>query len=90
MRKRDIINNVKTKKIDFSFLIGVELLYNVVLISAIQRSESAIHIHTFPSSRLFFLILLVHLGGRKISNLITLDRTLTSTPNFPLVGLLST
>ena len=55
MRKRDVINNVKTKKIDFSlFLIGVELLYNVVLISAIQRSESAIHIHTFPPSRLFF------------------------------------
>ena len=25
--------------------IGVELIYNVVLVSAVQQSESAIHIH---------------------------------------------
>ena len=37
---KDVINNVKTKKIGFSlFLIEVQLLYNVVLVSAIQRSE---------------------------------------------------
>ena len=55
MRKKDVINNVKTKKIGFSlFLIEVELLYNVVLISALQRSESAIHRHISPPSRLFF------------------------------------
>ena len=27
---------------------GVQLLHNIVLISAIQQSESAIHIHTSP------------------------------------------
>lgn len=63
--EEDIINNVKTKKIDFSlFLIGVELLYNVVLISAIQRSESAIHIHTFPPLG-FSFDPLVHLRRQK-------------------------
>ena len=28
--------------------IGVELLYNVVVVSAVQQSESAIFIHTSP------------------------------------------
>ena len=28
--------------------IGVELLYNVVLVSTVQKSESAIHIHISP------------------------------------------
>ena len=35
----------------FLCLTGVELLYNVVLVSAIQRHESAICIHTSPPSR---------------------------------------
>ena len=35
--------------ISFSSLIGVQLLYNVVLVSAVQQSESAIHIHISPS-----------------------------------------
>lgn len=44
--REDIINNVKTKKIDFSlFLIGVELLYNVVLISAIQKEVNQLYIY---------------------------------------------
>ena len=30
-------------------LIGVYLLYNVVLVSAVQQSESAIHTHILPS-----------------------------------------
>ena len=34
----------------FSFLIGGWLLYNVVLVSATQQSESAINIHMFHSS----------------------------------------
>ena len=32
----------------YLFLIGVQLLYNVVLVSAVQRSESAICIHISP------------------------------------------
>ena len=32
------------------FLIGVKLFYNVVLASAVQRSESAICIHISPPS----------------------------------------
>ena len=33
--------------IKHSFLIQVELVYNVVLISAVQHSDSVIHIYTF-------------------------------------------
>ena len=33
-----------------SFFTGVELLYNVVIISAVRKSKSAICIHIFPSS----------------------------------------
>ena len=32
------------------FIIGIELLYNVVLISAVQQRESAMCIHIFPPS----------------------------------------
>ena len=32
----------------FSFLIGVQLLYNIVLVYTVQQSESAICIHTSP------------------------------------------
>ena len=31
------------------FFIGVQLLYNVVLVSAVPQSESAIRVHIFPS-----------------------------------------
>ena len=34
----------------FFFLIGVELFYNVVLVSAVQQSESALCIHVTPPS----------------------------------------
>ena len=33
-----------------SFFIGVELLYNVVIVSAVQKSKSAVCIHIFSSS----------------------------------------
>ena len=36
--------------LNFFFLIGVQLLYNVVLVSAVQQSESAICIHISPPS----------------------------------------
>ena len=35
------------------FLIEVQLIYNVVLISAIQQSDSVIHIYTFFFNILF-------------------------------------
>ena len=31
-----------------NFFIGVQLLYNIVLVSTVQQSESAIHIHISP------------------------------------------
>ena len=43
------INN-KTKDSVFFFLIGVYLLYNVVLVSAVQQRESAVCIHISPPS----------------------------------------
>ena len=35
-------------KFCFFLIIGVQLLYNVVLVSTVQQSESAIHIHISP------------------------------------------
>ena len=35
--------------------IGVQMIYNVVLVSAVQKSESVIHIHTCTYSFLIFL-----------------------------------
>ena len=32
----------------FFFLIGIQLLYNAVLVSAVQQNESAIRIHIYP------------------------------------------
>ena len=40
----------------FFILIGVELMYNVVLISAVQQSDSVIHIYAF-FLEIFFSIL---------------------------------
>ena len=45
----------------FFFLIGVQLLYNVVLVSAVLRSESAICIHISP----FFFGFPSHLGHHR-------------------------
>ena len=39
----------------FVYLIGVQLLYNVVLVSAVQRSESALCIHISPPAWTSFL-----------------------------------
>ena len=38
------------KVISFFFLIEVQLLYNVVLVSAVQQSESAVCVHMSPPS----------------------------------------
>ena len=41
-------NNYWTKKKYFKInFIGVKLIYNVVLVSAVQQSESVMHIHVF-------------------------------------------
>ena len=34
----------------FSFIIAVKMLYNFVLVSAIQQCESAVSLHTLPPS----------------------------------------
>ena len=44
----------------FKIFIGVELLYNVVLVSTLQQSESAIHIHISP-----FFVFPSHLGHHR-------------------------
>ena len=36
---------LELNKTEFFFLIGVQLLYNVVLVSAVRQSKSAIRIH---------------------------------------------
>ena len=42
-------NNYWTKKKYFKInFIGVKLIYNVVLVSAVQQSESVIHIYILP------------------------------------------
>ena len=38
------------------FLIGIQLPYDIVLVSVVQQSESAICIHIFPSSLDLFSI----------------------------------
>ena len=38
----------KKKKVKLIF-IGVQLLYNVVLVSAVRQNQSAMHIHVSPS-----------------------------------------
>ena len=43
------------------FFIGVELIYNVVLVSGVQQSDSIIHIHIFILFRLFS-----HIGYHRI------------------------
>ena len=40
----------------FSFLIEVSLIYNIVLISAVQQSDSVIHIHIFFFTFLSILV----------------------------------
>ena len=42
------LNSVLNPATFLFFLIGVQLLYSVVLVSAIQQSESAVHIHIPP------------------------------------------
>ena len=44
--------NILVKFFFFSILIGVELLYNVVLVSAVQQSESVIHVYVYPLVRI--------------------------------------
>lgn len=64
------------------------MLYNVVLISAIQRSESAyIYIHFLPLG--FSLILWFTLGGRKLV-IDNLGQDTYLHTKLPSVGLLST
>ena len=46
---------------DITFFIEVWLIYNVVLISAVQQSDSVIHIYTFFFVFLFFLFLFIYL-----------------------------
>ena len=43
---------------DVFFFIEVQLIYNVVLISAVQQSDSFIHIHAFFF--IFFSIMVYH------------------------------
>ena len=38
----------------FKFFIGVQLIYNVVLVSGIQHSDSAIHTHIFILFQILF------------------------------------
>ena len=40
----------RDRDLGFFFFFGIELLYNVVLVSAVQWSESAICLHITPSS----------------------------------------
>ena len=42
------LSELKELKIFLNFFIGVELLYNVVLVSTVQQSESAIRRHISP------------------------------------------
>ena len=44
---RQILNHCATREALNLFFIEVQLIYNVVLISAVQQSDSVIHIHTF-------------------------------------------
>ena len=48
-------NNCWTKKKYFKInFIGVQLIYNVVLVSAVQQSESVMHIHVFTLFQIIF------------------------------------
>ena len=49
-----------------NFLIGVELIYNVVLVSGVQQNDSVIHMYTY----LFFFRFFSIIGYYKILNVV--------------------
>ena len=58
MVKWVVWDGIKSKFFSFFLLIfiGIQLLYNVVLVSTILQNESAIHIHVSPPFSFFIFL----------------------------------
>ena len=48
------ILNIRSLLFFFIFYIGVHLIYNVVLVSGVQQSDSVIHLHIFILFQIIF------------------------------------